>query len=660
MKKFKKNKYWLETFFWIIFLFGIEVIFRVVENFQVFDYATLRIFFSCVFLGTVLEFFLSFFSKRKTRNIIGGIVLFIATLYAWAQVGFRNFLGIFISIGTSNQFGAVTSYIKDFLLSFHFEYYFLWIPFLLFCFFFFVSKDEKEQEYQSHRFISGCSILGTAVIYGLTLVLPFMQNSLQLVTNVKLFLEPVHSSVAMNQFGSSMFGLLDIRQSVFPIQVFDDFTLENLEEGESKRKLIDDTVWKEVIDEEKNAAYNTLNRYFINQKVSSNNEKTGYFKGKNVIVIMLESVSDIILNETYFPNFHKMLENGWFWENHYSPRNACATGDNEFSGMTSLYPINTSCTVNTYPNNTYFSAIFEVFKRNGYQTTSFHDLDSHYYPRDIFHKNMGSSEYYDGNRLGISFDSNNFIEWPSDVELMEKSTSIFTQEKPFMTWITTVTAHQPYDASSTYGDKYLSMFDDTSYSMSLKHYLSKLKVTDDALGTLMNELEAKGLLKDTVIILYGDHYPYGLSPKDVQMASSYDVSIPNQIEKTPFLIYQSDLEKKTFTEKTSYMNLLPTVLNLFDLNYDSRFYLGEDLFSSSFSGRVVFADGSWEDAYARYDAAKGTITYFDPKNVYTEEQVKQINTEIYQKKEMSKLAITNNYFSYLEESIQKKEAKQEE
>ena len=84
------------------------------------------------------------------------------------------------------------------------------------------------------------------------------------------------------------------------------------------------------------------------------------------------------------------------------------------------------------------------------------------------------------------------------------------------------------------------------------------------------------------------------------------------------------------------------------------------MFSSSFSGRVVFADGSWEDDVARYNAVDSSITYFSDKT-YTNQEIQKINMEIYQKKEMSKLAITNNYFDYLETSLKEmEEEKQEE
>ena len=636
--------------------------FRAVEGFFFFDWATFRIFLSSFCFSIVLHFFLTFCKKERTRNLWRVIFLLISSIYAWIQAGFNNFLGVYISMGTSSQAGAVTSYIKEFLVSYKIEYYFILVPFILYILYLFLIRKKRENlAYQicgKTRMLSFATLLGIGVLYLATLYIPFMQNPIQMIPNKNLFFSPINSSIAVNQYGTSIYGILDIKQLLFPVYIIDNGFSDPGDENEPTR-VFDDTLWKEVMAEEKDSTLKALDQYFLSRSISQVNDYTGYFEGKNLIVIMLESVNNIILHEEYYPNFKKILEHAWFWENNYSPRNACATGDNEFSGMTSIYALNTACTANVYQTNEYFSSIFNRFKNSGYTVTSYHNLDSTYYARDIFHIYMGSTAYYDGNDLGISFDSTNYLEWPSDVELMEKSAAIFTQNTPFMAWITTVTPHQPYDGDSIYGNKYLSLFEDTDYSDTLKRYMSKLKVTDDALGVLLDTLDAKGVLDDTVIVLYGDHYPYGLIDEDVASAVDYDVNDFYEIERTPFVIYNSKLEAQTFSEKTSYMNILPTLANLFNLDYDPRFYFGEDLFSPNFSNRIVFADSSWEDSVARYDARSGVVTYFGEKT-YSTNELQTINLEINQKKQMSKLAVTTNYFADLEDKISKNKIAKED
>lgn len=656
MKKYINRNFILEILIFTAFIFGIEVIFRAVEGFGIIDWATFRILLSSFFLAAVVILISSFIKKENIKRIFKIIVILAVSIYAWVQAGFNNFLGVYISVGTSSQFGAVTSYIKEFLISYKIEYYFIFVPFILYLIFVLKTNPnylKKKVKYTfANRLGVGAFLIIISLIYLTTLYIPFMQNPIQMVLNKHLFFSPTNSSIAVNQFGTSVYAFLDVKQLFFPVYFLDNEFEEN-ENHENGIRIFDDTLWQEVTKEETDPTKKTLDQYFLSRKITQPNDYTGYFEGKNVIVIMLESVNNIILNEEYYPNFNKILEHSWYFENNYSPRNACATGDNEFSGMTSIYALNSSCTANTYPYNEYFTSIFNRFKNSGYTVTSYHDLDSTYYGRDIFHISMGSMAYYDANALNIKIDSSNALEWPSDVEFVEKASAIFTQNTPFMAWLTTVTPHQPYDGASTYGDKYLSLFEDTNYSMELKRYMSKLKVTDDALGTLIELLDQKGILDDTVIVLYGDHYPYGLVDEDVQMAVDYNVHDFYEIERTPFVIYNSELEPATFSFKTSYINILPTLANLFNLEYDPRLYFGEDLFSPDFSNRVVFADSSWEDSVARYDTRNGTVTYLSDKR-YTTLEIQKINQEINLKKQMSKLAITTNYYADLEKKLQAK------
>lgn len=317
--------------------------------------------------------------------------------------------------------------------------------------------------------------------------------------------------------------------------------------------------------------------------------------------------------------------------------------------MVSLFTINNSCTANNYKNNVYPQAIFNLFNNAGYTTSSYHNYTEQYYARATIHPNMGSQKYYGVQDLGIPY-KNVYQEWPSDVTLVEKMLDITEDEDKFMVWLTSVSAHQPYTQSSELGDKYLDLFKDTNYNISLKRYLSKLKEFDNAIGALLEGLEEQGKLDDTVIVLYSDHYPYGLTNSTLNSYFDYDVSVQNNTDKTPFIIYNTNIQGQKFNEYTSYMNIVPTVANLFGLDYDPRLYAGQDLFSSKYDNRVIFADGSWKDDVAYYNASTGKITYFEVNTTYTSEEIKKINETIKNKISMSNLAIKTNYFEYLEKT----------
>jgi phosphoglycerol transferase MdoB-like AlkP superfamily enzyme len=223
----------------------------------------------------------------------------------------------------------------------------------------------------------------------------------------------------------------------------------------------------------------------------------------------------------------------------------------------------------------------------------------------------------------------------------------------FMTWLTTVTSHQPY-GESLYGNKYLYLFEDSkydNYDIKLKRYMSKLKVLDDGLGILLNGLEKQGKLDNTVIVLYGDHYPYGLSNNILKEALPYSIDVKYENERVPFVIWSEETEGTTFTQYTSYVNILPTIANLFNLEYDSRYYVGSDLFSNEYQSLVVFADGSWKNEFAFYNASTSDITYFKNKQ-YSISDLIQINETVENKIKYSNLAIQHDYFNYLFKKMQ--------
>lgn len=658
MKKILTNNILKNYLILTISLFGIEMIFKAVENTSVLDWSSLRIFMGISIISLFLSILLSF-CKKWIANILTFLIVIIATIYAIAQAGFENYLGVYISINTSSQLGAVKEYVRDYIASFNGIFYIITIPLVLLIIYKilekFILKDKKlniytKKEDNIARIIALVLLVLFSGFYYASLSLRFMQNEIQLVKTKTLFKNPSNPNIAVNQFGVEMFGILDIKTALFPVnETSNEVKFVSKNNGNTEitdyTRTVDDTAWQNLNNNEANIDYKTLNNYFMSRNITDKNEYTGMFEGKNLIVIMMESVNNILLDENIYPNFAKLYKNGWYWENAYSPRNSCSTGNNEMTGMISLYSIYRTCTANVYMNNKYEESIFGLFNNKGYTTTSYHDYTEKYYYRSTIHKNMGSSKYYGVSDLGISY-NNEYKEWPSDVLLMDKSSEIFTQNSPFMAWITTVSPHQPYYSDSELSKIYYDSFANTGYPSNVKRYMSKLKVLDDSLGELLKILEEKGILDDTVIVLYADHYPYGLTNSDISKVLGDGINKYNEVDRTPFVIYNSKMTPKTYSEYTSYVNVLPTVANLFNLDYDPRLYMGTDLLSSSYQNRVVFADGSWQTPVGFYYASTGRMSYFNDDR-YTNDEIVNINTDVDNMIKYSNLAIKTNYFEHL-------------
>ena len=676
MKKYWNKNIFINTLINFIFLLMIEIIFKLTNSCNLIDYSIIRIILSSLTISFSISS-LEYFIPKKDHKYINITLIFICSFYALLETAFNNYIGVYMSLGTSSQLGAVIDYIKEFILSFKWYYYFNLLPFIISIIYYiffnkiiinkFKIKQTKNnyKKLNKKRFIkkiclSTLVLVLLITLYLVTLNIPFMQNKLQTVSNKKLFKNPSVPSIAIKQFGITTYGILDIKNYLFPIET-EEYNIINDRKNNGnldKKRKFDDKKWEEIINNETNETLNNLNKYFINNNITDTNEYTGLFKDKNLIVIMLESVNDIIINETDYPNFYKMYSEGYKWINNYSPRNSCSTGNNEMSGMTSLYSIYNTCTANNYKENTYHQAIFNLFNDKGYKTFSAHNYTEHYYFRNEIHTNMGSGKYIGVEELGISY-SNKYKNWSSDEDFMSEVLNILKdyEDGKFMTWLTTVSSHQPYYYSSIEGDKYLELYEDLDLRTDLKRYKSKLKILDNALGILLNGLKEKGILDDTVIVMFGDHYPYGLSTETINSVLDYDTNVDYESERVPFVIYNKDLESKTFEEYTSYINILPTIANLFDLSYDPRLYMGTDLLSDDYESLVVFADGSWKNEYAYYNASNASIEYFQDKN-YTIEELQEINNNIDLKIKMSSLAIKNNYFNYLDNSLNDKEIKE--
>lgn len=625
-----------------VYILTIEILFKVLTNTFVWNYSLLRIMLSSIIISIIVNSLIKFIKNAKVKKIILIAFASLVAIYALAQLGFYNYLGNYASLNTSSQLGKVTSYISDYFESFKYRYYTILIPLVFYIVWIITTK--KESKYIRNRYVP-VILIAFITSYVVTLTADFMQNKFQYVSNEDLFMNPSLPNVAVNQFGVSIFGILDVKSKVTKQSQ----TATTIVEEIDYEREIDDEKINELINNESDQTMNSLNKYFFSRNITEKNEYTGLFKDKNVIVILLESVNNAMVNEEYFPTLYKLYNEGLTFTNNYSPRNNCSTGNNEFSALTSLFTINNTCTVNEYKNNTYYQSLFNLFKTQGYVANSFHNYTEKYYYRKAIHKNLGST-YYGVEDLKIPY-SNKYEEWPSDITLVENSFDIYSSNEKFITYMATVTTHQPYGKKSEYGDLYLDKFKDLDVSLSVKRYLSKMTVLDQAMSRLLELLEENGELEDTVLVLFGDHYPYGIKTSELQKLFDYSLEERNEIERTPLIIYNSEVKGKKLEQYTTYMNILPTLANLFDLEYDPRLYMGEDLFSEDYLNIAVFSDGSWQSPYAFYDAEKSELEYINDKHIYTDEEILEINKEINKKISMSNLAIQKNYFSYLDEKL---------
>ena len=690
IKKFFKNRVVLSTMILSAFTYITEMIVRIFTGAPFNDFAVVRILLSSIIISLFVSFIGHFLPKLGQR-ILNIIYILFVGIYNFAEFGLSSYIGFFMGIGNADQGTKVGEFIRDFFSSYKVIHYTILIPLIIFLIYYifidrFVTKNiKRNSEFTLIQkiYIEVVTVVIIIILssaYYATIRLDNFKNKLQTESNYGLWLYPENSNLTVNNFGVLMFGFCDIKTGILHIDAdyvmnlnLNKSVIENKENNNEVvpvdlERKIDDTSWKELISKTNDGTFKSLNNYFINRSITPKNDMTGKFKDKNLIIIMMESVNEIaIYNEEYFPTLYKMYHEGISFKNNYSPRNNCSTGNNEFTVLSSLFTINNTCTANTYASNKYPEAVFNIFNNAGYKTSAYHDYTQKFYRRSKILPNLGANKYYGVEDLKIPY-STNYTE-ADDKDMFIAAQKYYMNEDKFMAYFATVTPHQSYIDSQICSERYYKKYRDLGYSSNLSRYLSKMQVMDEAFQELLKQLEETDKLKDTVIAVFGDHFPYGLTDSQInefleKNNAGYTInrnSTTNKnVDKTPMFIYNSEMEPLVVEDYTTIIDLLPTLLNMFDLEYDPRLYLGTDIFSNTHSSRAVFADGSWTNERGYYHAPNSSMKYLEGAEKYTDKELMYINQEISNRQKMSASAIKSNYFNYLGDSLKKYQKKDEE
>lgn len=386
-----------------------------------------------------------------------------------------------------------------------------------------------------------------------------------------------------------------------------------------------------------------INDYMINSTGTKQNEYTGIFKGKNLVYVVAESFHTIGVSEELTPTLYKLINSSFKFENFYVPNNLSTIGG-EFQAITGLYPDNNVLSIWRSGSNYYPYGIANVFKKLGYNTYAYHNNSYVFQDRHNYLKSMGFDNFkacYNGLEKLI-----NCSIWPqSDVDMIDKTTSDYLgKDKPFLAYYMTVSGHFSYTFNDNYiaykNQKYVSGL---NYSDEVKGYIATQIELDRALELLINRLEQEGILEDTVIVMLADHYPYDLSLKEVNEASTYERDDVVEINHNNLIIWNKNIKPTTVEKVSMSMDVLPTVYNLFGVEYDSRLLMGTDIFSNS-EGIAIMKNRSWVTNKGTYYSA--TNKFVSSEEV-SDDYVDTINQIVSNKLNISKMIISNNYYKSL-------------
>ena len=402
---------------------------------------------------------------------------------------------------------------------------------------------------------------------------------------------------------------------------------------------------EELIQQTTDANLKQIYQYINSIEPSNKNEYTGYFKDKNLIFILAEGFNTIAVSPELTPTLYKLTNSGFVFNNFYSPVFLSTTGG-EFQATTGLIPTQSilSAWKNQMPNIKY--ALGNSFSQVGYTANAYHDWTYDYYSRNKTMQTLGFNSYMAiGNGLEKLMDS----KWlPRDVDMINVTTDFYTSADKFVTYYVTVSGHAPYNfgGGNSTATRYKELVNDLPYDTAVKAYIASQIELDRAVETLIKKLEEKGILQDTVIALVGDHYPYTLNMDEINSVSTYTRDEIVEVNKSNFILWNSQMEEPIQIDKVgSQIDVLPTLLNLFGIEYDSRLIVGQDILSEK-EGIAIFSNRSWVSDKGTYFSAQNK---FVPKDNVTIEDgyVKEINKQVSNKFTMSNLFIKYDIYNKL-------------
>ena len=370
-----------------------------------------------------------------------------------------------------------------------------------------------------------------------------------------------------------------------------------------------------------------MHTYFSQQVPTAKNEWTGYFQGKNLIWIVAEGFCTLAMDPERTPVLYEMAHSGFVFDHFYTPLWGVSTSDGEYTTTTGLIPKSGVWSYSQSAGNYMPFGFGNQFSQLGYRTMAFHDYLYTYYDRDKSFPNMGYEYYALGHGLELEE-----IWPPSDLEMMEEIVPMFVDEEQFMVYCLTVSGHLNY----TYEENAMSRrhwdeVDGLPYSEGVKCYLACQQELELAMESLVRQLEEAGRLEDTVIVLSADHYPYGLTDEEYSELFGHPVDPVFEIYENSLILWSADLEEPVHVDKyCSSLDVMPTLANLFGLEYDSRLMAGRDILSDT-PGLVIFSNYSFLTDLGAYNSTTDVFTMWDgsePDPDYVAERVAEVQNRV--------------------------------
>lgn len=362
----------------------------------------------------------------------------------------------------------------------------------------------------------------------------------------------------------------------------------------------------------------TVQKYLKKNYVEPNPEYTGVAKGKNILVIHLESFQQFLIDYKWkgkevTPNLNKIYhdQNTIGFDNFFNQVGQGKTSDAEMMLENSLYGLQSGSAMSTYgTSNTFESAPAILHQKDNYTTAVMHGGAGSFWNRNNAYKQFGYqffmplSFYQNKKNYYLGYGIKDKLFFDQSIKYIEQL------PQPFYLKMITVTNHYPYDI-----DKANQSIEKTDTGdNTVDGYVQTAHYLDQAIGELMDWMNKTGLSKNTMIILYGDHY--GISGNHHKASAQLlDKKTFNdfdnvQFQRVPLMIHMPGLKGGINHTYGGEIDVLPTLLNLVGISNKDMIQFGNDLLAKNRPQLVAQRNGDFiTPEYTKVDGA-----YYYTKN----------------------------------------------
>lgn len=318
----------------------------------------------------------------------------------------------------------------------------------------------------------------------------------------------------------------------------------------------------------------------------SSDPLTATAKGKNVIVLQVESLGGFVINQKIngkeiTPNLDKLAKQTYFYPNERFMIGAGHTSDTDFVVNSSYFPISDASVFIRYGQDK-FTGLPKAFTMSGYSAYAYHGFNRNFWNRNVAMKSLGYQKFYAADDYPKDWTINMGL---NDGTFLSKTAELIVkQPKPSFSYVITLSSHVPFATNDKTAKLGLKLSD---YPDQVGGYLEDINYTDRMIGQFFDKLKSEGLYDDSLILVYGDHTP--VLPAFNAGSIKYDPSTKAEKEVPLMIKLPNQSDGKTVSNTGSHIDIMPTILDLVGIKTNQLMF-GQSLFASGSNALKVCKD----------------------------------------------------------------------